>query len=193
MNVFVARRSLAQRWNNPHMSTGPTRHLSHASPVDQNHIVNQVTITVYAAITLLGVVAAASLKRYATSEGELLAILIGTSLAVSIAHFWSSLMAHRLVHHSMPNSAELRREGQIVGSFFAVTGVTMGVIFVAGLIGVDFDGSVLLAEVVLITTLFVLGVAGALWARTGWPKALAWGCLDAGIGIVIVLVKLLVG
>ena len=39
-------------------------------------------------------------------------------------------MADRLVHHSMPGGAELRRERQIVGSFFAVTGVTIGVIIV---------------------------------------------------------------
>lgn len=170
-----------------------TRAPARVSPIDDNHIINQVTITVYAAITLLGVIAAASLKKYATSEGELMAILIGASLAVSIAHFWSSLMAHRLVHHSMPSSTELRREGQIVGSFFAVTGVAVGVVFFAGLLGQGFDTAVLAAEIVLIAALFALGLFGALWAKTGWPKALAWGCLDAGIGVAIVLVKLIVG
>jgi len=175
------------------MPTGPARAATHVSPVDDHHIISQVTITVYAAITLLGVVAAASLKKYATSEGELIAILVGASVAVSIAHFWSSLMAHRLVHHSMPGGVELRREGQIVGSFFLVTGVTIGVVVVAGLLGQSFDTSVLIAEIVLISALFALGLFGALWAKTGWPKALAWGCLDAGIGVVIVVVKLIVG
>ncbi|NQU37279.1 MAG: hypothetical protein HQ526_06720 [Actinobacteria bacterium] len=175
------------------MTTGLERPPANIAPIDENHVINQVTITVYATITLLGVVAAASLKKYATSEGELMAILIGASLAVSIAHFWSSLMAHRLVHHSMPSATELRREGQIVGSFFAVTGVTVGVVFVAGLVGKDFSTAVLAAEIVLIAALFVLGLAGALWAKTGWPKALAWGFLDASIGVVIVLVKLIVG
>ncbi len=175
------------------MSTASARPPAHIAPLDENHIINQVTITVYAAITLLGVVAAASLKKYATSEGELMAVLVGASIAVSVAHFWSSLMAHRLVHHTMPDSAELRREGQIVGSFFAVTGVTIGVVFIAGLVGKDFETAVLFAEIVIILGLFVLGLAGALWARTGWPKAIAWGCLDAGIGVVIVLIKLIVG
>lgn len=159
----------------------------------RSHLVSQVAISVYAVITLLGVTAAASLKKYATTEGELLAILIGASAAVSVAHVWASIMAHRLVHHSFPDKVELRREAQIVGTFFAVTGLTFAVVFVSALLGFSFDDAILWAEIALVAALFILGTAGALWARAGWLRALGWGMIDASIGVVIVVIKLIVG
>ncbi len=153
----------------------------------------RVAIMVYAAITLLGVIAASSLKQFVTDEPELIAAAVGASLAVALAHGWSAIMAHRLVHRSMMSRDELLAQVAIAGNLLAVTAIAVGTIAGGEIIGLEFRETVLLVQLVLIALLFLIGFFGSRWAGATWMRAFGWGLLDAGIGVGILLVKLLVG
>lgn len=153
----------------------------------------RVAIMVYAAITLLGVIAASSLKQFATDEPELIAAAVGASLAVALAHGWAAIMAHRLVHRSMMSRKEILAQVAIAGNLLAVTAIAVGTIAGGQVIGLEFPETVLLVQSVLIALLFLIGFFGSRWAGASWTRALGWGVLDAGIGIGILLVKILVG
>ena len=68
-----------------------------------HHQFNRVMVAIYATITLLGVIAAASWKETAEDEVELIAIILGASAAVSLAHLWAAIMAEQLVHGRFPD------------------------------------------------------------------------------------------
>ena len=59
----------------------------------------ETTIAIYAAITLLGVVAAASWKGLFVEGSEFVVIIIATAFTVAVAHVWATVAAHRLVRH----------------------------------------------------------------------------------------------
>ena len=155
--------------------------------------VERVAIMVYAAITILGVVAASSLKQFVSSEGELIAAAVGASLAVALAHAWAAVMGHRLVHHEMMPRKQLWAQVRIAGNLLAVTVLTVATILLSMATGAPYETTVWVTQGMLVLLLFLVGLLGALWSGASWIKALAWGVADALIGIGILLVKVLVG
>lgn len=167
-----------------------------ADPITVNEetvAVERVAIMVYAAITILGVVAASSLKQFVNSEGELIAAAVGASLAVALAHAWSTVMGHRLVHHEMMSRRELWVQVRISGNLLAVMMLTVATIVVSQASGAPFDTTVWITQGMLVLLLFLVGLVGARWSGATWAKSLAWGVADALIGIGILLIKVLVG
>lgn len=156
--------------------------------------VHRTSLAVYATITLLGVTAAASWKKFVTDEPELIVTLVGASLAVVIAHAWSSVMAQRLVHGTRLSRRQVTTEIVVSLSFFIATGIAIAAIVLGQVVlDLEFVDTVLLTELVLVGALFVLGMLGARRAGTGWWRALAWGAVDASIGVVIMVLKLVLG
>jgi hypothetical protein len=153
----------------------------------------RVAVMVYAAITILGVVAASSLKQFVNSEGELIAAAVGASLAVALAHAWAAVMGHRLVHHEMMSRQELWNQVRIAGNLLAVTVLTVATILLSQATGASFEATVWVTQGMLVLLLFLVGFIGARWSGASWIKAMAWGVLDALIGIGILLVKVVVG
>ena len=175
------------------VDTAPGIEASGDSHDEAHHDVARVAIVVYAIITTLGVVAAVTLKEFAKAEDEVIVSLVGASLAISVAHVWSTLMAHRLVHRTAPSRDLVNRELQVLGSYFVVTLMCVLIITAGVALGMTFEGTVVLTEVVLIACLFGLGMVGARGAGAGWARSLGWGALDSSIGAAIILVKLLAG
>lgn len=159
----------------------------------QEEMVHRVEVVVYAAITLQGVIVAASWKNYLTSFAELITIIIGTSLAITAAHFWSSLVAYRLVHEQIPRQEIVLTEMRIAISFFVTAGIAIAAAVVGTVLFTDFNRAVLLTNVTLVGVLFTLGLIGAKAAARTWPKAIAWGLLDASMGMLILVIKVLFG
>jgi hypothetical protein len=160
---------------------------------DAHHEVARVAITVYAVITLLGVLEAATLKKLAATEVDLIAVLVGASLAIAVAHMWSTVMANRLVHRVFTTGVLFRRELRVVGSYFLVTLLCVVTVLGGEALGMAFDETVRMTEGLLIAGLFGLGVLGARGSGAGWARSLGWGVLDASIGLAIVLVKVIAG
>lgn len=167
------------------MTSHTTRH--------QDELVHRAEIVVYAAITLQGVIVAASWKNYLTSFPELLTIILGTSMAITAAHFWSSLVAHRLVHEEIPRQEIVYTEMRIAVSFFVTAGIAIAAALVGLAIFNDFNSVVYLTNATLVAVLFTLGLIGAKAAERTWGRAIAWGLLDASMGFAILAIKVLFG
>ena len=153
----------------------------------------ETTMAIYAAITLLGVIAAASWKGIFVDEIELVVIIIATTVTVAVAHLWASAAAHRLVARSPLSRNDWREEGRLFLSVLIIGGLAVAAFLFAQLIGLQLAGSVAVTLLMLVAVLFVVGVVGGRREQRTWPRSLSLGLIDASIGIVILLVKVTFG
>ena len=153
----------------------------------------ETTMAIYAAITLLGVVAAASWKGLFVESVELIVIIIATTLTVAVAHVWAAASAHRLVASSPLSRLEWREEARLALSVMVVGGLAIAAFLGAQLLGAELAGSVLVTLMMLVAVLFVVGVVGGRREQRGWIHALGLGLLDSSIGIAILVAKIAFG
>ena len=153
----------------------------------------ETTMAIYAAITLLGVIAAASWKGIVVDEVELVVIIIATTVTVAVAHVWASAAAHRLVAGAPLSRDDWREEGRLFLSVLLVGGLAVGAFLFAQLIGLELAGSVAATLLMLVAVLFVVGVVGGRREQRTWARSLGLGLIDASIGVVILLVKVIFG
>lgn len=163
------------------------------SPTQLRQRQTELTLAIYAAITLLGVVAAASWKGLFVEESELIVIIIATALTVSIAHMWATVAAHRLVHGSALPRDEWPLEARNVLAGLVVGLLAVGTFILSGALGAELPGAVALTLLMLVGVLFVVGVVGGRREGRAWLPALGLGLLDSSIGIVILLAKVTLG
>ena len=153
----------------------------------------ETTMVIYAAITLLGVIAAASRKGLFVDEAELVVIIIATTLTVALAHVWAAAAAHRVVASSPLSREDWREEARLFLSVLVVGGLAIAAFLVAQLIGFELAGAVATTLLMLVAVLFVVGVVGGRREQRAWVPSLGLGLIDASIGIVILLVKVTFG
>jgi len=153
----------------------------------------ETTMAIYAAITLLGVIAAASWKGLFVDELELIVIIIATTVTVAVAHVWAAAAAHRLVASAPLSRAEWLEEGRLFVSVLIIGGLAIAAFLVANLTDLELAGSVTATLLMLVAVLFVVGVVGGRREQRSWPKSLGLGLVDASIGIVILVVKVTFG
>ncbi len=159
----------------------------------QRQQLSEFTLAIYTAITLLGVIAAASWKGLFVDEAELTVIIIATTVTVAVAHLWASVAAHRLVHRKPPSRAEWQKELRNGAAVLVVGGLAIAAFLIPGMFGTDLAGEVFTTLLMLIAVLFVVGVVGARREGRTWLVAIWIGLLDASIGIAILLVKVILG
>ena len=157
------------------------------------HTLAETTMAIYAAITLLGVIAAASWKGIFVDELELVVIIIATTVTVAVAHLWAAAAAHRLVAGTPLSRAEWREEGRLFLSVLVVGALAIAAFLGAQLLGLQLAGSVALTLLMLVAVLFVVGVVGGRREGRNWTRSVGIGFVDASIGIVILLVKVTFG
>ncbi|MFM7598442.1 MAG: hypothetical protein ACKO70_08755 [Actinomycetota bacterium] len=151
------------------------------------------TLAIYAAITLLGVIAAASWKGLFADEKELFVIIIGTAVTLAVGHGWSAVAAHRLVYSTKLTPSERRLEVRGMAVILAVGGAATATFGISALVSDSLEHEVQLTLLVLIAVLFVVGLVGSRRRGDAWPRAIGWGLIDASIGIAIFELKVLVG
>ena len=161
--------------------------------VNERQQLSEITLAIYAAITLLGVIAAASWKGLFVDDAELTVIIIATTVTVAVAHLWASVAAHRLVHRKPPSRAEWREELRNAAAILVVGGLAIAAFIISGMFGLDLTGEVFVTLVMLIAVLFVVGLIGARREGRSWLVALWIGLLDASIGIAVLLAKVIFG
>ena len=159
----------------------------------QRQQLSEFTLAIYAAITLLGVIAAASWKGLFVDDTELTVIIIATTVTVAVAHLWASVAAHRLVHRKPPSRAEWREELRNAAAILVVGGLAIAAFIISGMFGLDLNGEVFVTLIMLIAVLFVVGLIGARREGRSWLVALWIGLLDSSIGLVILLAKVTLG
>jgi peptidoglycan/LPS O-acetylase OafA/YrhL len=167
--------------------------MSESHVVTKRQQLSEFTLAIYAAITLLGVIAAASWKGLFVDEVELTVIIVATTVTVAVAHLWASVAAHRLVHHKPPSREEWREELRNAAAVFVVGGLAIAAFLISGMFGMELAGEVVATLLMLVAVLFVVGVVGARRERRSWPIAAGIGLLDASIGMAILLAKVIFG
>lgn len=159
----------------------------------QRQQLSEFTLAIYAAITLLGVIAAASWKGLFVDDAELTVIIIATTVTVAVAHLWASVAAHRLVHRKPPSRAEWREELRNAAAILVVGGLAIAAFIISGMFGLGLTGEVFVTLIMLIAVLFVVGLIGARREGRSWLVALWIGLLDASIGMAVLLAKVIFG
>jgi GAF domain-containing protein len=161
--------------------------------VPRHQALAETTMAIYAAITLLGVIAAASWKGIFVDELELVVIILATTVTVAVAHVWASAAAHRLVAFRPLSLGEWREEGRIALSVFVVGALAITAFALANRTGLELAGSVAATLLMLVAVLFVVGVVGGRREGRSWLKSAGLGFVDASIGIVILVLKVTFG
>jgi hypothetical protein len=154
---------------------------------------SETTLSIYAAITLLGVLAAASWKGYFVDESELVVIIVATSVTLAVAHLWAAVAAYRLVNRAALPLTEWRLEARNSLAVLAVGGLAVATFLISSWWGEDFAGAVAFTLLTLVGVLFVVGLVGGRREGRSWMRSLALGLLDSSIGIVILLAKVTLG
>jgi len=154
---------------------------------------SEVVLAIYAAITLLGVIAAASWKNLFTEYHEIFVIIIGTTITVGVAHVWATIAAQRLVYQRPMSLSERRHELRGFASILFVGLLAATALMVTWTITDDLESAVRSTLGMLIAVLFIVGVVGSRRRGSTWPRSLGWGFADASIGIAVLAAKILVG
>ena len=157
------------------------------------HRVRRATMEVYSILTLIGVIVAAAWKSYASDVAELIAIVVGTSAAIVIAHAWASVFAHRAVRRAPFTRADARDELMHVVAFLLPCAIVIGLSLMLNAMEFDIDGIATIDALVLMGFLLVVGTLAARRSGSSWLRAALWGLADFSIGGVILLLKILIG
>ena len=152
---------------------------------DRKVRVQRASLTVYGAMTLLGIVEAATIKNVADTAAALTIVIVTGSVSIVIAHAWAAVIAHRVVDGHRFTRDEVVAELWFAASFLIATGIAI----LASLPFGDFYTTVQFTLIAMLALLFVVGVTGALRSGAGWTRALGWGLLDVGVGVLIVALK----
>lgn len=163
----------------------------HASP--SRIASGEYALAIYMAITLLGIIAAASWKNLFADYAELVVLIIGGTITVTVAHAWATVSAHRLAHQRALTSSERREELRGSCALLAVGLFAIVTLTVSHTVTDSLAESVLLTLLVLVAVLFAVGVVGARLSGKGWWRSLGWGLIDASIGIAVLVVKVVFG
>ncbi len=156
--------------------------------VEHARRVERTALTIYGAMTLLGVLEAATTKAVVDSTAALVILIVATSLAIVIAHAWSTVVAHRLVDGEELSSHRVGNELWFAGSFLVPAILALVTVLIAGTL-TSHDTSILLAQGVLLVFLFIAGITGARRGGASWGRSIAWGVVDIAVGLAIVLIK----
>ncbi len=153
----------------------------------------EISLAIYTSITLLGVIAAASWKGLFADDMELLVIIAGTTVTLAIAHLWATVAAHRLTHRRPLTPDERRHELRNAVAVLIVGTLAIVVLAISWRLGAELETSIRLTLGMMIAVLFVVGVVGARRSGGSWLHAIGWGMADASIGIIVLILKILVG
>lgn len=153
----------------------------------------EYALAIYMAITLLGIIAAASWKGLFADYAELVVLIIGGTITVTVAHAWATVSAHRLAHQRGLSATERREELRGMAALLSVGLFAIVTLTVSHGVTDSLEESVLLTLGVLITVLFAVGLVGARRMGKPWLRSLGWGLVDASIGIAVLLVKIVFG
>ncbi|MCH9816225.1 MAG: hypothetical protein K0U64_07195 [Actinomycetia bacterium] len=150
-------------------------------------------VVIYAAITILGVISALTVKGYTDDAYELGAIVIGSTLALIIAHAWSEVLATAMFSRTPLSRDLLLHEFKFAAYMGIPAGLTVLLLLVMEFLSQSFDVAVLAVMLAIVALLFVAATVGSRRQEYGWGRSLAWGVASALVGLIAVVVKVVLG
>lgn len=155
--------------------------------------VQVTTIVIYAAITLLAVLVAATAKQYVETTGEVLLVAFGTCLGLCIAHAWATILAEVLMRNHILSPGLVLHEAMVSSAAFIPALLVLVCAGVAALVDGSFEASVILVLLGLVALLFVTALLAARRLGASWLSSTGWGITSAAIGFAIVALKFILG
>ena len=147
---------------------------------------------VYSTVTLLGVVVASAVKGYIEGIGKLTTLLIGTALAVFVAHAWAGTLGEGMKEPGWPGFKLLPGELRTASLTFipVVVGAAFG--WVTYLITQSYEATGTATSVGLALLLTSTTVMSALRYRKPVGEVVAWSAASAVVGVLAIILKLIV-
>jgi fatty acid desaturase len=153
---------------------------------------NRLRERIYATFTALAVLVALSSHAHAPDALTVLWTLIVSVCGVLLAGLASDLVAHMIVHNTLPSAREFRQIVAVAGRALGVIGLPAIVLVLAALGIIDVDLAVTIATVSLIVALAVIALIAV--AHTGlsfWKRVIVLAGIVA-LGVAVLLVEQLV-
>lgn len=151
------------------------------------------TIILYSAITILGVMAAATVKGYLDNSWDLSLLIVGSAMALAVAHAWATVLAEVMVGGHHPNRDLIWEEGKLALLALLPAGVVVAVLFLMDLTAASFEVDVTVSMLAAVVILSLVGYLGSDRRGLGRWTSLKWGSASALVGLVSVLVKVVFG
>lgn len=152
----------------------------------------QTKMLVYSTVTLLGVVVASAIKGYIEGMGKLTMLLVGTALAVFVAHAWAGTLAEGMKEPGWPAFKLLPTELKTASLTFIP--VAVGAVFgwVTYLISGSYEAGGTATAAGLALLLTAATVVSALRHKKTPGEIVAWSAASAVVGVLAVILKLIV-
>lgn len=148
------------------------------------------TAAVYGSILVTTVIASFALADQSADRAALFVAI--TMLTYWLAHVWAGFVGARVHHRGRVGLGTVRRLGRKEWPIAEAAAVPL-IVLLAHHLGLYGGESALdLALVACVVQLFGWGVAAARATAASWPFALLNGGVDAGFGVVIVVLELAV-
>lgn len=155
--------------------------------------IQTTTIIIYSAITLLGVMAAATAKDYVDNAWDLSVLVIGSAAALAVAHAWAGVLAQLMVRHEHLDRRLITAEVKFSAlALVPAALVVLDLLILSALID-SFDLEVTLAMLTLVALLFLAGYISASRMSLSVWTCLKWGTASGVVGLLVVLVKVAFG
>ena len=149
----------------------------------------------YAAAVYGSIVAAALIEAFRAEhvKAEQIALAVLTTMTVFwLAHVWSGIVGDRIHHGAKLQVSRLIRIGRAEWPLVEASFVPV-VVLMLGWAGLYSDATAArLALGVCIAQLFAYGAIVGRHAYHGWPAAIVAGLLNAGLGLVLIELEVLV-
>lgn len=152
-----------------------------------------LSLSIYATLTLIGVVEAATWKNALDTAAEVALLVLGSCTAVALAHGWSGLVAGQARLRVRAGSRAVLLSLAHVSATF-VPAVAVWLVLAAGsLAGLSFE--TLVGLVLLVLAIMLTGASGwsAHRAGSGFGRSLLWAAGALGIAVLLIEIKTQLG
>lgn len=135
------------------------------------------TILSYSAITILGVVAAATMKGNLDSSSDLGLLVIGSAMALAVAHAWATVLAEMIFGGHRPDRRLIWEESKLAMLAMVPALVVVVVLLLMDLAATSFsfETDVTVSMLAAVVILFLAGFEGAYSRGLGRWISFKWG------------------
>jgi len=167
-------------------------HASGATAEQAETLAERLKERIYATLSMVAVVIGLAQGQPGTHRGAAGAVA-ATAVSLWLATVVADEQAHRRVHHRLARGHELRRILFVTSPLLLSAVGPLTLIGLSALGELSLQNALLVSAWISVTGLFVLGYLGGLQLGGGALGGLLAGLVDAGIGCLVVSVKLFAG
>lgn len=169
-----------------------TRHQPDYTAEQRNQFAEILRERIYATITLLAVMV--TLWRHASEHSAFgtIGIILGTVVALWFATMIAARMSYRIIHSSEEAAAKSWEASESARGLLTPAGAPIFFILLSFTTLIDLKTSLLLGISSLVLSLFLFSLYSGRRSSDSWTKILLYSFLQLGLGVGVVILKILV-